>query len=214
VVLAREDEPGDMRLVAYYATDGTEVPVEALKAHLVRTLASYMVPAAYVQLAALPLTPNGKLDRRALPVPEFGANSTREYAPAQGETEAVLAEIWRDLLRVERVGRHDNFFELGGHSLLAIRVLERMRREGLQVDVRTLFLTPTLSELARVAGQEGEEAEVPPNRITAECNRITPELLPLAQLSQEEIDRVVGVCATYRTSTRCRRCRRGSCSIT
>jgi aryl carrier-like protein len=192
VVLAREDAPGEKRLVAYYTVAaGSAVRVEGLKAHLSGTLASYMVPAAYVQLAALPLTVNGKLDRKALPRPEQGAYVSRQYEPAQGAVEQVLVGIWQELLSVPRVGRHDNFFELGGHSLLAIRVLERMRREGLSVDVRTLFLTPTLSELAQVTGQQNTLMQAPPNRIPAGCERITPELLSLVQLSQAEIDQVV-----------------------
>ena len=210
--------PGDKRLVAYYTVEaGAQLTVESLKSHLQRTLASYMVPAAYVPLSALPLTVNGKLDRKALPAPDDQAYNTQRYEPPVGAVETALAQIWSEVLRVERVGRRDNFFELGGHSLLAVRVLERMRRAGLPVDVRMLFLTPTLCELAAQAGQASALIEVPANLITEQCERITPELLPLVQLSQEEIDRIVarcpGVCAMCRTSMRWRRCKRGSCSI-
>ena len=192
VVLAREDEPGEKRLVGYYTVaEGESVRVEALREHLTRTLASYMVPAAYVQMPALPLTPNGKLDRGALPAPDDQAYAKKEYEAPMGTVETAVAGIWSDVLGVQRIGRADNFFELGGHSLLAMRVLERMRRVGLAVDVRLLFLTPILSELALVAGRQNAVMEVPPNLITAECERITPELLPLVELSQEEIDRVV-----------------------
>ena len=155
-MLAREDEPGDKRLVAYYTVRRAgRCRWSRSRRQLTRTLASYMVPAAYVQLRELPLSPNGKLDRRALPAPDDQAYATREYEAPQGAVEVTLARIWSEVLRVERVGRHDNFFELGGHSLLAMRVLERMRREGLSVDVRTLFLTPSLSELAQ-RGRAGE----------------------------------------------------------
>jgi arthrofactin-type cyclic lipopeptide synthetase B len=95
----------------------------------------------------LPLTPNGKLDRRALPQPNY-AGATREYEAPVGDTEVSLARIWAETLQLDRVGRHDNFFRLGGHSLLAIRLIERMRSEGLQIDVRTLFITPTIAGLA------------------------------------------------------------------
>ena len=100
-----------------------------------------MVPAAYVALEALPLTPNGKLDRKALPPPDDEAFARAVYEPPQGEVEETLAAIWADLLGLDRVGRHDNFFELGGHSLLAVQLIERMRRLGLQADVRALFAT-------------------------------------------------------------------------
>jgi arthrofactin-type cyclic lipopeptide synthetase B len=114
-----------------------------------------MMPAAYVELEALPLTPNGKLDRRALPQPD-DAGAAREYEAPVGETETALARIWAEALQLDRVGRHGNFFELGGHSLLAIKLIGRMRREGLQSDVRTLFASPTLAEFAATI----EEMEV------------------------------------------------------
>ena len=94
------------------------------------------------------------------------------------------------MLGVERVGRHDNFFELGGHSLLAMRVLERMRREGLQAEVRALFATPTLADLAATLGGYSDIA-VPPNPITPDCTRITPDMLPLIELTQDDIERIV-----------------------
>ena len=103
----------------------------ALRAHLKAVLPEYMVPSAFVMLESLPLTPNGKLDRRALPAPELGAYVSRQYEAPQGEVEEILAGIWQELLRVERVGRQDNFFELGGHSLLIVQMMERLRRVGL-----------------------------------------------------------------------------------
>jgi aryl carrier-like protein len=121
--------------------------VELLE-YLQERLPGYMAPVAYVELEKLPLTPNGKVDRKALPAPEGGAYVRRGYEPPVGEIEAKLAQIWGDLLKVERVGRHDNFFELGGHSLMAVSLVERMRQVGLRTDVRTLFTTPILSQLA------------------------------------------------------------------
>ena len=147
-----EDNTGDKRLVAYYtvaATDGHRATVgeETLRAYLSTVLPGYMMPGAYVELESLPLTPNGKLDRRALPQPDY-AGATHKYEAPVGDVETTLARIWAEMLKLDRVGRHDNFFALGGHSLLAIRLVERMRSEGLETDVRTLFITPTLAELA------------------------------------------------------------------
>ncbi len=154
-VIAREDTPGDKRLVAYYTTpsvdseDQSSFGAEQFRSHLLQTLPEYMVPAAYVRLAALPLTPNGKLDRKALPAPDAGAFSTRGYEPPQGETEEKLAEVWSEVLKLDRVGRHDNFFDLGGHSLLAVQVISRLRRAfDVEVPLHDLFERPVLSLLA------------------------------------------------------------------
>ncbi|MGA4393165.1 amino acid adenylation domain-containing protein, partial [Ralstonia nicotianae] len=148
-VLAREDAPGEPRLVAYYiAEPGAEVEASALRRHMQAQLPEHMVPAAYVRLAHLPLTPNGKLDRRALPAPAADAYARRRYVAPQGDVETMLAELWQDLLGVERVGRHDDFFELGGHSLLAMSLMARMDELGLSADVRVLFTQPTLAGLA------------------------------------------------------------------
>ena len=162
-----------------------------MRRHLSATLPEYMTPAAYVRLAKLPLTPNGKVDRKALPAPETDAYWVREYEEPKGEAERALAEIWADVLKVERVGRHDNFFELGGHSLLVVRVIARLRQVGLDVDVRTLFVTPVLAELAAEIGSRRILVEVPPNGIPPGCEVITPEMLPLVQLTAEEIERIV-----------------------
>ncbi|MGY4306614.1 amino acid adenylation domain-containing protein [Bradyrhizobium sp. USDA 4369] len=190
VVIAREDGPGDKRLVAYYVGDDG-LGAEQLRAHLQSGLPDYMVPAAYVRLERLPLTPNGKLDRKGLPAPEGEACAARAYEAPQGATEVRLAGIWAELLGVERVGRHDNFFELGGHSLLAVTLIERIRRAGLEADIRTLFATPSLAALAAVAVGSGDAAVLEPaNLIPAGCERITPEMLPLVRLSADEIAHV------------------------
>ncbi|MET0396201.1 MAG: amino acid adenylation domain-containing protein [Longimicrobiaceae bacterium] len=103
----------------------------------------------------------------------------------------MLTEIWAEVLKVERVGVHDNFFQLGGHSLLAVTLTERMRRRGLHADVRALFTTPTIAELATGLGGGALEVEVPPNRIPPGCDAITPQMLSLVELTQAEIDRIV-----------------------
>jgi aryl carrier-like protein len=168
VVIAREDTPGEKRLVSYYiTTEQAEggVGAEALRTHLSAKLPEHMLPAAYVRLESLPLGPNGKLDRKALPAPEAEAHSRRGYEAPQGEVETLLAAIWAELLKLERVGRHDNFFELGGHSLLAVTLVERMRQAGLQSDVITLFATPTIAALASCPGSSKSVVKVPPNLI-------------------------------------------------
>jgi len=148
VVLVREDTPGEKRLVAYVVGEET-AGAEVLRAHASATLPEYMVPAAYVRLDALPLNANGKLDRRALPAPEGGAYAARAYEAPEGETERALAEIWSELLGIDRVGRRDNFFELGGHSLLATRLVVRIRHEmDVELALRAVFETPVLSRLA------------------------------------------------------------------
>jgi hypothetical protein len=148
VVLAREDTPGDRRLVAYVVGEET-AGAEALRAHLGETLPAYMVPAAYVRLERLPLTPNGKLDRRALPAPEGDAHAAREYEAPVGKVEQALAEIWAELLGVERVGRGDDFFMLGGHSLLAVQMISRVRQAmEVELALSAVFEKPVLSALA------------------------------------------------------------------
>jgi amino acid adenylation domain-containing protein len=192
VVLAREDSPGEKRLVAYFTAQQPDLllAIDNLRSHLQQALPEYMVPAAYVQLDAFPLTPNCKLDRKALPAPEGGALVSREYAAPQGEVENLLAQLWADVLKVERVGRHDHFFELGGHSLLAVTLMERMRQAGLKADVRVLFGQPTLAALAAAVGGSSEIV-VPDNLIPPACEYITPDLLPLLSLTQAQIDHVV-----------------------
>jgi amino acid adenylation domain-containing protein len=152
VVIAREDTPGDRRLVAYgVADDGAELSVAELRERLSRELPEHMMPGAFVRLAALPLTANGKVDRKALPAPDQNSVASRAYEAPEGEAEQAIADIWQELLGLERVGRHDHFFELGGHSLLAVRVVVRLK-ELLQVDLdlRDVFVTPQLSALAEI----------------------------------------------------------------
>ncbi|MBV8100056.1 MAG: amino acid adenylation domain-containing protein, partial [Verrucomicrobia bacterium] len=201
-VIAREDVPGDKRLVAYFTTIGLASEaalhenqdqaalISALRAELSTHLPDYMVPSAFVKLDALPLTVSGKLDRKALPAPDVNALLKRTYEAPEGNIEQALAVIWADLLGLEQVGRNDHFFELGGHSLLAIELMERVRRLGLILEVRDLFTAPTLAALAATL-KEGSGISVPPNLITKETERITPELLPLIELEQTEIDRIV-----------------------
>jgi amino acid adenylation domain-containing protein/thioester reductase-like protein len=151
-VLAREDTPGDRRLVAYVAgRDGQAPQVSDLRALLKEKLPEYMMPSAFVVLEALPATASGKVDRKALPAPGEGRRELdREYVPPRTPLETALAGAWAEVLRVERVGVHDNFFELGGHSLLATHLAGRLRKTvGIDVPLRALFTGPTVAHLAR-----------------------------------------------------------------
>ena len=146
VVIAREDRPGDKRLVGYVT--GTAEPAE-VRAQLAERLPAYMVPAAVVVLDALPLTPNGKLDTRALPAPEY-VDADHYRAPANA-IEEILAGIYAQVLGVERVGVDDSFFDLGGDSILSMQVVARARAAGLRCRPRDVFVEQTVARLARVA---------------------------------------------------------------
>uniref|UniRef100_UPI000E329B8A condensation domain-containing protein n=1 Tax=Pseudomonas syringae TaxID=317 RepID=UPI000E329B8A len=170
VVAAREDVPGDKRLVAYYTLSAghASVDIDSLRGWLQEQLPAYMIPVAYVLLDALPLTPNGKLDRKALPAPDADALIRRDYEAPQGETETLLAQIWSDLLQLERVSRHDQFFELGGHSLLAMRLISQIRQQlGVELSLAALFAHPELSALALAIAQAGRS--------------ILPDIVPVAR---------------------------------
>jgi hypothetical protein len=128
VVVAREDIPGDKRLVAYVVPkSGSSEPLTLqLRLFMQEKLPAYMVPAAFVPLETLPLTVNGKIDRRALPAPAYTTVEPTEYIAPHTATETQLATIWTEVLKLERVGITDNFFELGGHSLLGTQVISRI----------------------------------------------------------------------------------------
>ncbi|QKV90501.1 amino acid adenylation domain-containing protein [Streptomyces sp. NA02950] len=190
VVVVREDRPGDRRLVGYAVPTTPQRPVDPqqLRHFTGRHLPDYMIPATVVILDALPLSPNGKLDRRALPVPEYGV-AVVGRAP-RTMLEEVLCAVIAEVVGVPDIGIDDNFFELGLQSLMAVTVVERLRARGVAVDVRALFATPTVESLARSAVGRGEVV-VPANGIPAGAERITPQMLTLVDLDQAEIDGIV-----------------------
>ena len=164
VAIAREDRPGDKRLVGYVT--GTADPAE-IRAALAERLPGYMIPAAVVMLPSLPVTPNGKLDKRALPAPEY-ADADRYRAPAN-QVEETLAGIYAEVLGLERVGVDDSFFDLGGDSLSAMRVVAAInKRLDTQLAVRTLFHAPSVASLSQQLGKAASEVEVVPIEVLKE----------------------------------------------
>ena len=170
VVIAREDAPGEKRLVAYYSPStlhhfpDLESQISDLRSFLSERLPEHMVPAAYVLLESFPLTPNGKLDRKALPAPTGNAYAVHRYVPPQGNFETALAVIWAEVLKLEQVGRYDDFFALGGQSLVALRVLFRVNDcFQTELSVRTLLEHSVLMEFAQklcsISGRNPEALE-------------------------------------------------------
>ena len=148
-----EPIPGDKRLVAYLVAYGDATPtLPELQDFLKPQLPEFMTPSAFVFLDELPLTPNGKLDRKALPVPDMNRQDPdTDFIAPRNQVEEQLAEIWRDVLRINRVGIHDNFFELGGQSLLATQVVIRISGQlSVEVPLASLFEMPTIAELAKL----------------------------------------------------------------
>ena len=155
-VIAREDRPGDKRLVAYVVTapgsQNGHHPTRAWRENLKRVLPGYMVPGQFVILPKLPVTPNGKLDKKALPAP---GQAVALPGPAPTDTETGLIQIWQQMLHTEQVGLDDDFFDLGGHSLIAVQVMSRIETEtGRRLPLSTLFEYPTVRELAQLLGAD------------------------------------------------------------
>jgi amino acid adenylation domain-containing protein len=157
IVVAREiaaaGTPRAKQLVGYFIpAEGAAATPDELQSFLKQQLPEHMVPTTFVSLEAFPLTPNGKVDRRSLPAPQLAnAETQAAYAAPRTPAELLLAEIWADLLRLERVGIHDNFFTLGGDSILSIQVIARARQRGIDLTPKQFFQHQTIAELAAVA---------------------------------------------------------------
>jgi amino acid adenylation domain-containing protein len=165
VVVAREDTPGDRRLVAYLVVE-SEIPAADLRALLKQTLPDYMIPSAFVTLAALPLTANGKIDRRALPAPDAVTIEAKAHVAPRGPVEEALAGIFADVLKIPDVSADADFFELGGHSLLAAQVKARLAATfQVEIPLAAMFEAPTVAALAaRIASamSSGRGLAAPP----------------------------------------------------
>nr|WP_244431779.1 non-ribosomal peptide synthetase [Xenorhabdus szentirmaii] len=194
VVIVRDDISKQKCLVAYLlAKPDTKLVPTALRQQLSQQLAEYMLPSAFITLDSFPRTPNGKLDIQALPLPNLDSIATQGYEAPKGEAEITLAQLWQALLGVERVGRHDHFFALGGHSLIALSLSEQLYNLNLSLDIRSIFDTPVLTEMAKkmqAAQNDLRDFAVPPNLIPDDCTAITPDMLTLVSLSQQEIDAI------------------------
>jgi amino acid adenylation domain-containing protein len=173
-VLAREDVPGEKRIVAYVVKHPESlVTVTQLLEYVSNKLPLYMAPSAFVMLEQMPLTPNGKIDRRALPAPEHSRPELdQSYVSPRMPTEEIVAGVWAQVLRVEQVGIDDDFFELGGHSLLATQVISRVRELfNVEIELRVMFAQPTV----RALGEVIEE------RLRVEEGLAAPAVLPVAR---------------------------------
>src|SRR6185503_13529589 len=203
VCVTREDEPGQQRLVAYVvAANAVEANTDSsantdeirgirgseLRRALREKLPEYMVPSVFVMLDALPLTPNGKVDRKRLPVPER-VHAEAEYVAPRTAIEAVIASIWSEVLRLDRVGIYDNFFELGGHSLLATQVTFAVREKlGVDLPLRRIFETPTVAGLAELVETSNANAASTIKPLSRERYRVkgfTPQALSLPEVMRE-----------------------------
>lgn len=178
-VMAREDQPGEKRLVGYVVSDGSDAGPEEIRRQTALVLPGYMVPLAVLVVPGLPVTPNGKVDRRALPAPDL---ATRASAKApESETEKVLCALFSEILGVEPVGVDDAFHDLGGSSALAMRLIARIREElGVDLPVRQLFSAPTPAGVARVLAAKSRpalEAVTRPGRVPLTARQLRAWLL-------------------------------------
>jgi acyl carrier protein len=159
VVVGDKNERGETCLVAYVVTSepNSSTPGQ-LRSYLLDRLPSPMVPSTFVFLDVLPLTPNGKVDRNALPEPAYQRREAEDgFVAPRNELEKVVAGIWAEVLKLERIGLHDNFFDVGGHSLLATQIVSRIRSTlSVEVSLRCLFESPTIEQMAAAITQHGE----------------------------------------------------------
>jgi len=194
VVLAREDFPGETRLVAYVVASGAEPAVAELRRALQQTLPEPFIPSAFVFLEAFPLTPHGKVDRRALPAPDGSRRTAAEPIAPRNAVEEALAAVWGEVLRRDGLGIHDNFFELGGDSIRTIQVVSRCRKRGILITARLVFQHQTIAELAAVARVEEPRADVLETvPVPSDAGGFTPSDFPVSGLDQGALDELLAL---------------------
>ncbi|WP_075344719.1 condensation domain-containing protein, partial [Tenacibaculum agarivorans] len=189
-VLAKESDNGTKRLIGYVVSEDV-FDKEAIQTELKEHLPDYMIPSIWVELEEMPLTNNGKLDRKALPTPTISDISSKEYVAPRNEVETQISVIWQEILGIDKVGVYDNFFELGGHSLLVVQLISRLQKLDFHVEVKDIFSNPTIAGISEEVTSLTDVYQVPANGITSDIDRITPEMVPLLDFSQEDIDTVV-----------------------
>jgi aryl carrier-like protein len=191
VVAAREDNPGETRLAAYLVAAGEPAPnVDELRRFLAAKLPEYMVPAVFVPLPALPLTANGKLDRAALPAPgSRRPDLEKAYVAPRSPVEESLAEIWSEVLGLDRIGVLDSFFALGGDSIRSVRAVALAKERGIEVSVEQLFRRQTIDALAAdlAAGGTGDAAAPAAKPAAAGEEALSRMVAELEELSEEEV---------------------------
>jgi acyl carrier protein/predicted amino acid dehydrogenase len=185
VMLAREDQPGDKRLVAYVVAEGEAPSTQELQHFLKQTLPDYMIPSVFVPLESLPLTPSGKVDRKVLPTPDrTDFVPSAPYVASRTQLEQKLAKIWAEVLQLEQVGIHDNFFELGGHSLLAAQLIGHLQKAtSATIPLQLLFKAPTIAALAQAIEEQIESST------KTEASETTPLPLLLSSIPRAASER-------------------------
>jgi amino acid adenylation domain-containing protein len=194
-VVVTVDEEGEKALAAYCVTE--RIDPAAIRGELRRLLPDHMIPSHFVRLDRFPLTSNGKLDRKALPDPRAGQDAgERDEAPLQNEFEEIVAGVWKELLRIDRVGRDDNFIELGGDSIKAIQAVTRLRRRGLKIDVADLLKSETVATIAARFAARPAVVE-PPARSAAASTadpRVSSVDFACVDLSPDDCNRLLASC--------------------
>ncbi|SFD72769.1 non-ribosomal peptide synthetase [Pseudoalteromonas denitrificans] len=204
LVLVKETANDSKQLVAYIkfiptldmdqAENTEHTLIAMIKTNLSASLPEHMLPTAFIIMNEWPLTPNGKIDKKSLPDPKLSLLQT-EYIAAKTQTEKALVGIWSDLLNIEvdNISINANFFELGGHSLLMMQLVTSIKKLGYHTNVQKLFSTAILQDMAKqISADQGEVSgfSVPENLIPANCDFITPEMLPLVSLTPQQLDKV------------------------
>lgn len=185
-VLAKKDTSGVYTLVAYLVYEQTTLTT--IQEKLQEILPEYMIPTAWVELDTIPLTPNGKIDKKTLPEPTFQTSSNTDYVAPRSDIEEQLATLWQKILGIEQVGVYDNFFKLGGHSILVIKLISHLKSLGYTIEVKDIFNQPTIDEICKKLSSTISEYTIPANGILEDCTYITPNMVPLTQLNQKDLD--------------------------